>query len=223
MQQGATGGTRRVVLFDFDGVLIHGDTFGGFVRDRYARGWWRKALLLLAAPWLLLAMPFSRRTVLRTLVRVGLLGLSEARYRELAGTFAAALVHRPRQFSREGLQALRRHVAAGDRVLIVTGCEDTLVRGVLEGLGVEGVEVLASRLQAGWFGVRSAWHNIGPRKVESLARHGIDAWQLAYSDSSQDLPMLALAVEAVLVNATPRSCMRVEKALGRSVTRVEWY
>lgn len=35
--------------------------------------------------------------------------------------------------------------------------------------------------------------------------------------------MLALAVEAVLVNATPRSCMRVEKALGRSVTRVEWY
>jgi phosphatidylglycerophosphatase C len=58
--------------------------------------------------------------------------------------------------------------------------------------------------------------------VELLARHGIEAWQVAYSDSSQDLPMLALAGEAVLVNATPKLCKRVEKALGRSVTRVEW-
>jgi phosphatidylglycerophosphatase C len=45
---------------------------------------------------------------------------------------------------------------------------------------------------------------------------------VAYSDSSQDLPMLARAGEAVLVNATPKLCKRVEKALGRSVTRVEW-
>jgi phosphatidylglycerophosphatase C len=45
---------------------------------------------------------------------------------------------------------------------------------------------------------------------------------VAYSDSSQDLPMLALAAEAVLVNATPKLCKRVEKALGRSVTRAEW-
>jgi len=34
--------------------------------------------------------------------------------------------------------------------------------------------------------------------------------------------MLALAAEVVLVNATPKLCKRVEKALGRSVTRAEW-
>jgi phosphatidylglycerophosphatase C len=216
----ATG--QRVVLFDFDGVLIHGDTFGMFMRDRYARAWWRKGLVLLLAPCLLLVLPFSWRRVVRVLVRIGLLGVGAARYRELAEAFATRLVHCPRQFLRDGLGALRMHAATGDRVVVVTGCEEVLVRGVLAGLGVDGVEVLASRLRAGRFGMRSEWHNVGRRKVEALAAHGISAWQLAYSDSSQDLPMLALAVEPVLVNADPKLCRRVEKALGHSVARVEW-
>jgi phosphatidylglycerophosphatase C len=222
MEQGPVETARRVVLFDFDGVLIRGDTFAMFMRDRYARVRWRKGLVLVLGPWFLLTLPFSRRRVLRSLVHLGLLGLNEARYRDLARAFAVALVRQPGHFYREGLSALRRHQAAGDRIVIVTGCEESLVRGLLAELGVSDVEVLASRLRANRFGMRSEWHNVGRRKVELLARHGIEAWQVAYSDSSQDLPMLALAAEAVLVNATPKLCKRVEKALGRSVTRVEW-
>ncbi|MGH8190635.1 MAG: HAD family hydrolase [Rhodanobacteraceae bacterium] len=213
---------RRVVLFDFDGVLIRGDAFGLLMRDRYAHAWWRRVLVLLAMPWLLLVLPFSRRRVLRTLVRVGLLGTGEARYRKLAEAFADTLVHRPHQFHREALLTLRRHQAAGDRVVIVTGCEDTLVRGILTGLGIGEVEVLPSRLRAGRFGMRSAWHNVGARKLESLAQHGIETWQVVYSDSNQDVPMLARAAEPVLVNATPKLCKRVERALGRSVKRATW-
>ncbi len=223
MGQAATIAEQRVALFDFDGVLIHDDTFGMFIRDRYTRAWWRKALVLLISPWLLVVLPFSWRRALRTLVHVGLLGVGEARDRELALAFAQTRVHGPHQFCREGVRTLRRHLAAGDRVVIVTGCEDTLVRGVLAGLGVGDVEVLASRLRAGHLGMRGAWHNVGQRKVKLLAEHGIEAWQFAYSDSIQDVPMLALAAEAVLVNATPKLCKRVEKALGRSVTRVDWY
>lgn len=222
MAQGQLPGGPRVVLFDFDGVLTREDTFGLFMRERYAHGWWRKGFVVLAAPWLLLAWPFSRRHVLRSLVHIGLLGLDEARYRELAGAFAGTLVRRPGQFHRAALAALRRHQADGDRVIIVTGCEDALARGVLNALGVRGVEVLASRLRAGRLGMRSDWHNVGRHKIEALARYGIDAWQMAYSDSGEDLPMLAPAAEPVLVNATPRLCMRIEKALGHRVTRVEW-
>ena len=222
MESGPAETARRIVLFDFDGVLIRGDTFAMFMRDRYARVRWRKGLVLVLSPWFLLTLPFSRRRVLRSLVHLGLLGLDEARYRDLAQAFAVALVHQPGRFCREGLSALRRHQAVGDRIVIVTGCEESLVRGVLAELGITDVEVLASRLRPGRIGMRSEWHNIGRRKVELLARHGIEAWQVAYSDSSQDLPMLALAAEAVLVNATPKLCKRVEKALGRSVTRAEW-
>lgn len=222
MAEGVASGLRRTVLFDFDGVLVRGDAFELLMRDRYARGWWRKGMVLLAIPWLLAVLPFSRRRALRTLVHIGLIGVGEQRYRRLAEEFASVLVHRPRQFHREGLNALRRHQAAGDRVVVVTGCEDTLVRAVLAGLGIAGVEVVGSRLCSRRLGMRTEWHNVGRRKVELLARHGIDTWQVAYSDSHQDLPMLAPAAEVVLVNATPRLCKRVEKALGRSVTRAEW-
>lgn len=214
--------TQRVVLFDFDGVLIRGDTFSMFIRDHYARARWRQGLVLLLSPWLLLVLPFSRRRVLHSLVHLGLLGLNEAHYRDLARAFAMALVRQPGHFRRDGLAALRRHQAIGDRVVIVTGCEESLARSVLTELGVTNVEVLASRLRAGRLGLRSDWHNIGRRKVELLAQHGIEACHVAYSDSNQDLPMLALAAEAVLVNATPKLCKRVEKALARSVTRAEW-
>lgn len=213
---------QPIVLFDFDGVLNRDDTFGLFMRERFARAWWRKALVLCASPWLLLVLLFSRRRFLRTLVHIGLLGLTEARYQAQARAFVDALVHRPRQFHRDGVLALRRHLDAGDRVIVVTGCEDTLVRGVLAGLGIAHVEIVASHLRPGPLGLRSGWHNVGQHKVEALAERGVEAWRVAYSDSAQDLPMLALAAEPVLVNATPKLCKRVEKALGHSVARVEW-
>lgn len=221
MPPGEAGAGRRVVLFDFDGVLVRGDTFARFMRAHY--GWWRRVLVLMASPGLLLALPVAPRAVLRFVVHLGLLGLDEPRYRALAEAYAAALVRRPGQFSAGALRALRRHQLDGDRVLVVTGCEQTLVRAVLDGLGVGDVEVLASRLAPGLLGMRAAWHNVGPRKVQLLAEHGVEAWLRAYTDSRHDLPMLALAEEAVLVNASPKLCKRVEKALGRSVLRVEWY
>ena len=213
----------RVVLFDFDGVLIHGDAFYLFMRERYKCAPWRVLLALLCSPLLLLQLLFSRRLPLRTLVRIALLGLGEKRYQAAATAFAGTLVQRSRQFCRDGLQALRRHQAAGDRVIVVTGCEHALVSGILQQLGLTQLEVLASQLRRGWFGMRPAWHNVGRRKIESLAKHGLTTWQVAYGDSIYDAPMLKLATEAVLVNGTPTLCKKVEKALGRAVTRAEWF
>ncbi|WP_457383408.1 HAD family hydrolase [Rhodanobacter sp. TND4EL1] len=212
----------RVVLFDFDGVLIHGDAFYLFVRERY-RSLWRRLLALLSVPLLLLQLPFSRRLPVRVLVRIALFGLSERSYRVAAETFAAALARRPKQFCRDGLQALRRHQAQGDRVIVVTGCEHTLVNGILEQLGLTHLEVVASQLRPGWLGMRPLRHNVGRRKVQSLAEHGVTAWQVVYGDSMYDVAMMKQAAEAVLVNGTPSLCKKVEKVLGRSVTRVEWF
>jgi phosphatidylglycerophosphatase C len=212
----------RTVLFDFDGVLIHGDAFYLFMRHRYGSPW-RKLLALFALPWLLLQLPLSRRWVMRSLVHVGLLGLNERRYRAVVERFADQLARKPRQFCRDGLRALRLHQAAGDRVIVVTGCEQVLVSRLLAQLGLSGVEIVASQLGPGWLGMRVRHHNIGVQKVQALRAHGVEAWQLAYGDSRHDIPMLRAATEAVLVNGTPKLCKRVEKALGRSTTRVAWY
>ena len=212
-----------VVLFDFDGVLIQGDAFYLFIRERYLRSMWRPLLALLCLPLLLVPLPFSRRLPERLLVRIALLGVGEKRYQVIASGFAATLARRPRQFFRDGLHALRRHQADGDRVIVVTGCEQVLVNGILQQLGLTNLEVLASQLRPGWLGMRPHRHNVGRRKVQQLAQHGLTAWQVAYSDSLQDVPMLKPAKEVVLVNGTPKLCKKVEKALGRSITRVEWF
>jgi phosphatidylglycerophosphatase C len=212
----------RTVLFDLDGVITVADSFGLFMRERYA-GLGRKLLLVPALPWLALVWLFSWRTTVRTLVHVGLLGLDEPRYREAARDFASRLVRRPRQFQRDALLVLRRHQADGDRVIVVTGCEHTVARGLLDELGLPEVELVASELKPGWFGMRVKRHNVGRRKPQSLAEAGIARWQRAYGDSALDIPMLKAADEPVLVNASPKLCKQVEKALGRTVERVAWY
>lgn len=220
---GTDASAPRVVLFDFDGVLLHGDAFSLFIRSRYARSWPRKLLVLPCLPWLLLVLPFSRRLAARTLVHAALFGTDQQRYQAQARTFATELVQHSRLFNRDALRQLRRHQQAGERVIVVTGCEQALVGGILEQLGLGDVELLASRLRSTWSGMRTGFHNIGANKLKALAAHGVREWQFAYSDSLMDVPMLKPAAEPVLVNGTPRLCKKMDAALGRVVGRVEWY
>jgi phosphatidylglycerophosphatase C len=223
---GAPPGERRVVLFDFDGVLFRGDAFARLLRGRYARVGWLAAWLLLASPLLLLmaASARGRGQASRWIVAWGLWGLDERRYQELATGFGRTLARDARNFQRDALAALNRHRHAGDRVLVVTGCEHILARAILDELGLPMIELVASRVAPGRFGLRVVVRNIGREKPRQLAGLGITApWALTYSDSAADLPMLAAAQAAVLVNARSKLARRVERALGREVQRVDWY
>ncbi|MGH8114363.1 MAG: haloacid dehalogenase-like hydrolase, partial [Rhodanobacteraceae bacterium] len=151
------------------------------------------------------------------------LGVGEYRYQELVVRYAELLVKASRRVSRMAVASLRQQLSAGARVVIVSGCEEHLLRAILAQLGITGTDVIAS--QVGWrfFGMRVVWHNVGARKIERLASHGIlPPWDMAISDSWSDLPILKAARDPALVNANPKLCKRVEKALGRSVRRVEW-
>ena len=214
----------RTVLFDFDGVVLRGDAFETFVRMRLDRAPWRKLLGLALSLPLLPTVPFTRRWVNKAFIASSLVGLSEDAYHGLARAHGEMLVRQPRRFHREALMRLRRHVAEGDRVLVVTGCEEHLVTTIFAELGLDGLPILASKLRPGRLGLRVQLHNVGTRKLESLKGAGIEPpWAVAYGDSHWDLPMLREAEEAVLVNATPKWCKRVERVLGRSVTRVHWH
>lgn len=218
-------GTPPVVLFDFDGVLLHGDAFTLFIRERFRRAWWRllPGIPLLPLLGVLACRRRGRLAAGRLLARIALLGVDERRYQTLVDRFAEDLVKASRRVSRMAVASLRQQLLAGARVLIVSGCEERLLCAILAELGITDMEVIASRVEWRLSGMRVVWHNVGVRKIARLASHGIEPpWDEAISDSWSDLPILAAARDPVLVNATPKLCKRVEKALGRSVRRVEW-
>src|SRR3954470_8159054 len=215
-----------VVLFDFDGVLFRGDSFSALIGKHLRRQWWRVVLalpvLLLLAP--LLAVRRLRRPILRFIVHLALIGVSETQYRQMAAEFGRGLAADTEKFIEGGLAALKRHAASGARVVVVSGCEETLARAILDELGLRDIELIASRLVGSRFGMRVGVHTFGPEKVRQLAARGIHPpWDIAYSDSSTDAAMLVAARSSVLVNAKPATRERLIKRLGRAPDQdVHW-
>lgn len=222
---GAALAVPRTVLFDFDGVLVHGDSFESFLRSRLRRAPWRWPLLVPVLPFmpLLLRSPRGKGLLARLLLRVVTLGWSEPRYRRIAADFGRRFAQRPGVFLRDGIHALRCHLAAGDRVLIVSATEITLLDAILDTIALTGVERIASRVRSGRFGLRADPHNYGAVKVRQLVAHGIAApWDRAYSDALPDLPLLAGARRAVLVNPDARTERVLRRALGERLEVVGW-
>jgi phosphatidylglycerophosphatase C len=220
-----TAGAQSVVLFDFDGVLFKGDAFTALMRHHCTRAWWR---VVLASPLLLVTLPFlwlrrTRSGAVRFIVRLALLGFSLSRYRTLAQDFGRTLARDARHFSRQSLAALNAHRHAGARVIVVSGCEETLARTILDELGLGQIELVASRLAEGRFGVRVAVRNVGVEKAHQLGRRGVrPPWDVAYSDSLADLPILAAARSAFLVNPDRQMLARVSPRLKGRLSIVEW-
>lgn len=221
----AQASTPRIVLFDFDGVLVHGDLFGQFLRQRLKLQPWRLLLALPVLPVIALLglLPPGRPLAIGFFIRLGLVGSRLSRLRAEMDRWARLRARLPGVAVRDGVLALRRHVASGDRVLIVTGCDETLAASLLAEIALADVDVLGSRLGSGWLGATLHCHNVGRRKLASLSKRGIAApWASAYSDSSRDTPLLMGAVDPVLVNADVALCRRMERRLGRPLRRVSW-
>lgn len=216
---------QRLVLFDFDGTLLHGDAYTMFIRAQYRRAWWRGLLVLPVAP-VLLAISLTHRgrhAAARAMVRLALLGTDERDYRARAEDFGRELARDSRLFSRLGISTLRRHMHAGDRVLVVTACEETLACAILDELGLGAIELVASQLVRGRWGWRVGVHNIGAEKLRQLALRGVSPpWDLAISDSLADLPILVAARAGILVNPDRRTLKRVSARLGTRLSVAEW-
>ncbi|MDO9354385.1 MAG: hypothetical protein Q7T55_11860, partial [Solirubrobacteraceae bacterium] len=71
-----------VAVFDMDGVLVHGDVFGSFVRDRLRKSPAHLAAVAGAWPWLVgpILLRRTRRVGVRELLRIALAGLGDDEY-----------------------------------------------------------------------------------------------------------------------------------------------
>ena len=114
---------RRIVLFDFDGVLVRGDALGHFLSERIRASRWRHILAFIVAP---LALPLLRTPrgapfAMRVFSRISRLGTDRAVYAQQLHEFAQRIACDTAREIAEGIAALKCAHAAGDRVIVVSG------------------------------------------------------------------------------------------------------
>lgn len=198
MSDGGADATRRLALFDFDGTLTTVETFPLFVR--FAAPRWRVRLggLLLAPLVLGYRAGWVPGTTIRAAVaRLAFAGMPVARFEAAAREFVAARL--PGLMRLEAIARLRTCRERGDRVIVVSGNFETLLRPWCV---AEGVELLASVLEArdGRLSGRYAGPQcVGDAKVRRV-RDAVGDWPRsrieAHGDTPEDLSMLAMAATA---------------------------
>jgi phosphatidylglycerophosphatase C len=221
---------RPVAVFDLDGTLLRGDTTVEFIRGLILRSPARTAAALLIGPLLapFFFMPFTRRYAITALLWIATAGLPPGRIAALVEQFAAAHAAEGNRI-RVVLDRLHAHLAAGDRVVIATGCADWLATATCRALGLDTVEVVAARLQQGRNFVRPSrdcgmWNalptstgafSFGLEKLRRLAAAGVTfPVAYAYTDSATDLPLLLAATERHVVEPSPGHLRRIRGKAG---------
>lgn len=188
----------RYAFFDFDGTLIKGDSFGLFARHAVGRGAFLKALMKSAPKiiaWKLgqASNSQAKETLFGNLYR----GMRYDEFKRLGESFAEKIRRRLRP---EIMESLRRHLAAGDTVAIVTASMAEWIapwaaEASVTTLLTTAPEVDGSGQLTGRF---SGTNCHGTEKAKRIRERfgAMEGCEIhAYGDSSGDDAMLALATK----------------------------
>ncbi|HET6435835.1 MAG TPA: haloacid dehalogenase-like hydrolase [Xanthomonadaceae bacterium] len=222
----ATRPDAPLVVFDFDHTLYDADSgshlFGWLIR----RAWWRYALALLVTPLAapLIAFLPTRRHGISVYVWIGSVGMRDG------AAFDAAIDEYVRENEDGirgrllplGLAALRRHLQAGDRVLVATGAPPRLARAILAFAAHEDVPVIGTEVGPRLGGVGPRRHCHAEMKMTMLREAGYGDIAIAYSDSSADLPLLRAARAPVVVNPKPGRVALFRRVLPPGTPILNW-
>lgn len=210
------------VVFDLDKVLLGGDASTLFLHGRLRRSPGRLLPLLLASPVLAVgaALPQLRPLAARAMTRTAIGRRAGDDVEVVADAYREALTRKPEAAVAEAMACVRAHEAAGDLVVVATGCEETLARGFLAAIGLGHLDVVGSTGVLWPPRVRRA---MGASKVAQLIDRGYSPpWATVYSDSPSDLPLFAGTPRPVLVNADEKVAADVGRVLGRRPETRTW-
>lgn len=209
---------ERVVVFDFDGTLVHGDSVTGFAIE-YLR----------ARPLRLLAMlPFLPVALLLMLVGASRsAGVSFFWWLLTWGSRARVVGEALRTYTRRSLAqrgnaatlaALAEHAKQGHAVIVATAAPASVVHHLLRARGLPPARVAGTLVKRRLGGLVARPHCIGAVKVRELERRfKITRWAEVYSDSALDLPLMHRASSVILVEPNAVSRSLVERALAGKV------
>ena len=215
-----------LVVFDFDHTLYDGDSGGDLVHWLLRRSPLRSLAAIVASPVLLPMLAFlpTRRAGISGYLWLGTFGLHD--YRDLNALITRYVAGNEARLRKAllpiALDVLARHLRAGDRVVIATGAPPALAHAILAFVARDDVPVVGSHEAPRWGGLVTVDHCHSVNKLRCLARHGYGAIDVAYSDSSADLPLLQAARHPVVVNPKRGSMAMFRRVLPAGTPQLNW-
>lgn len=226
LKDAAANDTVRTVVFDFDHTLYDGDSGTHLFRWLITRSVWRTALACLAAPVLgpMIAFLPTRRYGISGFVWIGTVGLhSRGVLDRLIDRYVAdnAAQIKPKLLP-IALDVLHAHRVAGDNVVIATGAPPELARAILAFVAHEAVPVIGTAVGPKLGAVVATRHCHAEEKMRMLRERGYGSIDIAYSDSSADLPLLKAAKAPVVVNPKAANIDMFRRVLPPGTPVLNW-
>jgi HAD superfamily hydrolase (TIGR01490 family) len=208
----------QAAFFDMDRTLLRIDTAMSWMRFLYRRGELPLAMVAKSVYW-------------STLYKLAILDMDRVftgLAADLRGDLESDMIAKAALWYRQDVAsqvapaargAIARHKRAGHAVVLATGSTVYAARAAAADVGIEHVLASALEVDAGRFTGRASALCFGHHKVGLAERwaadHGVElSRSVFYSDSYNDLPLLARVGTAVAVNPDAR--------LRRHARRVGW-
>lgn len=186
---------KRLALFDFDGTLTYKDSFLEFISYYHGKKAFYLGMLKLS-PWLIaykLKLYPNWKAKEKTLSYF-FRHLPEDNFRKKGEEFAREII--PAMLRPRALAALKEHIKAGDRVIVVSASGEQWLRAWCNELGIELLATQLACEEGKLLGSIKGKNCYGPEKVERIKAHvSLEEYDeiFAYGDSEGDRELLALA------------------------------
>ncbi len=221
-----TSSSTQLAVFDLDGTLLAGDSTAAWLRMLICSSWLRCSVTAITLPICLVLVWFSasRRIGASVLLWIATVGYDQEALLKSIEAFVKRFERGERsiRWRNDGVKALDRHLAAGDRVLVVTAAPAWLAERLLATR--TDVRVLGSALASCCGGCLIGHHCYGKEKCRKLEQNGYGTtWDYAYTDSYDDAPLLAAAGKhGFVVNARPGVVAKLAARGQSRISQLRW-
>lgn len=186
---------QRLAVFDFDGTLTYKDSFLEFIRYYHGNSAFYLGMLRMS-PWLL---AYKAKLIPNWRAKEKVLEhffgqQPEKEFRKKGEDFARQLI--PAMLRPRAEEALKKHLASGDRVLVVSASAEPWLEAWAQELGIELLATCLESKDGQITGRINGRNCYGPEKVSRLREYlRLEDYDevYVYGDSKGDREMLALA------------------------------
>jgi HAD superfamily hydrolase (TIGR01490 family) len=207
----------RAAFFDVDGTLTTGTTLFRFLEYRLAAdGHPPQAYLDERARLKAMTDAGAPRTETNRAYFSSYAGKDARRIADLAESWFRAEVESGGFFHPSSVAVLRRHQAAGEKIVLVSGSFPAPLAPVAKALAADAVLCTEPRIVSGRYTGEVSRTMIGTTKAETIRawaeRNRVSlALSTAYGDHLSDLPMLELAGDPCVIGTDPELVRRARR------------